>query len=82
MNLSSQDIRPQYQDPELNIPGSQTNAFGGYGRMGGGGGGGGGYGYQSNQNSRDNFFSSLRSMFGQTSERPSRRYEGRLCSSV
>merc|ERR550525_2292670 len=72
--LSPQDIRPQYQDPRLTIPGSSPNAFGGYGRMPGDVGGG--YSYQPNQNTRDNFFSSLRSMFGQTSERPSRRYEG------
>ena len=77
MILSAQDIRPQYQDPRLNIPGSQTNAFGGYGRTGGGGGGYR-YGYQPNQSQNQNFFSSLRSMFGQTSERPSRRYDGEL----
>ena len=78
MNLSLQDIRPQYQDPRLTIPGSQNN-YGGYGRMGGGGG----YGYQPNPNSRDNFLTSLsKSMFGETSERPSRRYDGRLCCHV
>ena len=74
--LSPQDIRPQYQDPRLTIPGSSPNAFGGYGRMPGDVGGG--YSYQPNQNTKDDFFSSLRSMFGQTSERPSRRYEGRM----
>ena len=57
-------MRNQFPDQRYSIPGSPTNQFG-YNTND--------YIHPQQNNPKDDFFSSLRNIFGQTSERPARR---------